>query len=542
MKILWLSPARLCRWSAFVPALVLIHFGNLNADEHEPDSAYAPPDGYYDPEEGLLGEPLKEALHDIIDGQVVIGYFDKIPVLFSVVDQDPDNPNNILLLYSGDSVPASSSSWNREHTWPRSYGADDGPAFSDAHHLFPADATANSDRSNYAFDNLETFVPMADAPESRVNDSLRMVEPRDADKGRIARAIFYMETRYDSSNVTGNFTLSDFPRSFSNRLGRLSALLEWNRKFPPDERERRRNHLIYTGIRADNAVVFQANRNPFVDYPQLVDAVHTADVFISWGSWSVEQFTFAQLDEPEVSGPLGDPDEDAIPNFAEFALQTDPRDPVNADLPLTERDADGNFFQFMRLPEAETSFISYGVEVSRNPLEALSWTPIPFSDRDLLRSPRGMAEWVSLPHQPQADDRPSFYRLRVDYVPPGGESESFFYDPAAADAGGEHLFTYTLSFENGWHLSDWFGYLLPNDAPWFYHLEHKWIHTTSESETDVWFVDSVLGWCYTNRESYPYLYVAALDEWLFYVRGSESPERWFFQPSLDDYVRESDLL
>jgi endonuclease I len=503
---------------------------------------YDPPEAYYAPAEGLMGEPLKAALHDIIDGHVVLDYYDKVPLIFRAADFDPDNPDNILLLYSGESVPANSSVWNREHTWPRSYGADAGPAFSDAHHLFAADATTNSDRSNYAFDELEVSAPLADAPESRVNDSLRLVEPRDADKGRIARALFYMDTRYDSSNVTGDFTLSDFPRSFSNRMGKLSALLKWNREFPPDERERRRNHMIYAGVRVDNSVVFQANRNPFVDHPELVDAIYTAEDFLSWGSWAVEQFSFAELSEETVSGRLADPDGDDLPNYVEFALQTDPHE--NGDLPLPEitRGNGINFFEFRRVPEADLSFIAYGVEVSHDPLDRDSWEAVPFTERDLQVAPDGSAEWVSLGHQPGESARPAWYRLVIGEEAPAAASEAFVIDPTLIREGGKHLFTYSEAFENGWNRSDWFGYLVTDDAPWYYHLEHKWIHAGGTDPDSVWFTDARLGWLFTSVAWYPYLYSAGLGEWLQYVPGTVSPERWFYRLDTGTYLLESSLL
>ena len=158
---------------------------------------FGPPEGYYDPAEGLVGDALKTSLHDIIDGHIVASY-GNIALAFQEYDKDPANENNILLLYSGASVSKfhqNYTNWNREHSWPQSFGADNGPANSDAHHLFPANPQTNSDRLNYAFDELESSRPLVNAPDSKVSPGLRLVEPRDEDKGRIARAMLYMETR-----------------------------------------------------------------------------------------------------------------------------------------------------------------------------------------------------------------------------------------------------------------------------------------------------------------------------------------------------------
>ena len=54
----------------------------------------------------------------------------------------------------------------------------------------------------------------------------------------------------------------DYPVNIS---GNLDVLREWNRTFlPTEEREVRRNNAVYN---------FQGNRNPFIDYPELVDAI-----------------------------------------------------------------------------------------------------------------------------------------------------------------------------------------------------------------------------------------------------------------------------
>jgi hypothetical protein len=47
-------------------------------------------------------------------------------------------------------------------------------------------------------------------------------------------------------------------------MGRLTTLLLWNRLDPADDRERRRNDLVYER--------YQQNRNPFVDHPEWVEA------------------------------------------------------------------------------------------------------------------------------------------------------------------------------------------------------------------------------------------------------------------------------
>lgn len=502
---------------------------------------YDAPSGYYDSAEDLTGDTLKSALHDIIDSHVVISY-NNLRTAFRELDKDPNNENNVILIYSGTSVSGLSSSWNREHLWPRSYGADAGPAFSDAHHLFPANAATNTDRSNYAFDELEFSTPLANAPESKKNTASRLVEPRDEDKGRIARAILYMETRYDSSNSTGNFILSDIPNSGNNRMGKLSTLIKWNREFPPDEYERRRNHLIYEGVRVGNLVAFQGNRNPFVDHPELVDAVHTAGQYMSWGTWHIENFSFYDLGKLYISSPLADPDQDGIINFMEFALQRNPQEVNTSDLPSVERDEGVNYFLFSWLKEPEHSYLTYKVEFSVDPLNPDSWQEIQFSPRDLLTADRGGYEDVNLFHFPPANDRDAYYRISATRAVPGAEPMTETFDPAIHEAGGLHLFTYSEGLGAGWRWSDWVGSVQPELAPWYYHEGHGWLHSESADDGSVWFYDTTMGWFYTRFGLYPFLYSADLEIWLYYLENTRVPDRSFFNPSSGSTNTESELF
>lgn len=531
LKFLVCSVWPILRWVAFLPLFTSASVGQV-------DDPYAPSASYYSSVSAVGGAALRDQLHDIIDGHFVISY-SNLPDFFSVIDADPANPSNILLIYSDESISTGSSSWNREHLWPRSYGADSGPAYSDAHHLYPARSSTNSDRSNYAFANLTSSIPLANAPDSRVNDGLRLVEPRDEDKGRIARAMFYMDVRYDGSDSDGDFFLSDYPTSFSTRFGKLTDLLEWNRAYPPDERERRRNQLIYEGVRVGNKGLFQGNRNPFVDYPDLVDAIFTSEEMITWGSWRVENFTLAELLDTDISGELADPDADGLSNFLEFALQTDPLVPAGDGLPVLTRGTGVDYLEFGRIPEADVSLFNYTVEGTPDPYLGNSWIQIPFDDRDLLISKEGLAERVSLPlvHHNSA---PHYYRIRINRVTPQGEY-SVVYDPSLAASNGLDLFTYAFPVKKGWVDSGWMGSVQVEGRPWFYHREHKWLYTLATDPRSVWFYDYSLGWLYTSRVLYPYLYVAGASRWVYYQLGTVAPTRIFLDPITAVVIPEQDL-
>ncbi|WP_233624851.1 endonuclease [Actinoplanes sp. ATCC 53533] len=223
---------------------------------------------YYAAAAGKSGESLKDALHGIISSGVTTLSYDAVWNALKATDQDPSNSANVILLYSGTSRSKSlnggdAGDWNREHVWAQShgdFGTSAGPG-TDLHHLRPEDVQVNSVRGNKDFDNGGTAV--STAPGNRTDaDSW---EPRAAVRGDVARMIFYMAVRYEGGSypdlevddVTGSGT--------APRMGRLSALRQWNQQDPPDAFEKRRNELIYSS--------YQRNRNPFIDHPEWVTAI-----------------------------------------------------------------------------------------------------------------------------------------------------------------------------------------------------------------------------------------------------------------------------
>ncbi len=64
------------------------------------------------------------------------------------------------------------------------------------HNIVPALGEINADRSNYHFDVIAGDHVEYGACKFQVDSGLRIVEPRDAVKGQIARMYFYMHQRY----------------------------------------------------------------------------------------------------------------------------------------------------------------------------------------------------------------------------------------------------------------------------------------------------------------------------------------------------------
>ncbi|NLK49726.1 MAG: ribonuclease, partial [Candidatus Cloacimonetes bacterium] len=216
--------------------------------------------GYYDGIYGY-GTTLKSNLHTLLRTTHSTWFsYNALWTQLAYTDQDPDNPNNIIEIYTGWSVPIShqgggTTQWNREHTWSKSHGGfgDTAPAGTDLHHLRPCDATVNSSKGNRDFDMGST--PHTDASPYPGYDSVTgcftdtfIWEPRDEDKGDVARMMMYMAVRYEGTDTSYDLELVDYINSSPNHqpyYGKLSTLLQWHIQDPPDSRERQRNERIF---------------------------------------------------------------------------------------------------------------------------------------------------------------------------------------------------------------------------------------------------------------------------------------------------------
>ncbi|MBN2571453.1 MAG: endonuclease [Ignavibacteriales bacterium] len=227
--------------------------------------------GYYEGIDGLTGQPLKDALHNIIKGHTVISYSQTDEAMM-VLDEDTLNSSNVMLVYCGRSYAKSNfggdpDQWNREHVFAKSHGVfdDSDTPGSDLFNLRPCDASVNNDRGNKDFDN--GGVPHSEATEC--NYTTDTWEPRDIEKGDIARTMFYMAVRYEAEDGFDLELTDDVPSSAPFH-GKFSTLVQWHNEDPVDDYERERNETIYTN--------YQHNRNPFIDHPELVQKIwFTAD-------------------------------------------------------------------------------------------------------------------------------------------------------------------------------------------------------------------------------------------------------------------------
>ena len=226
--------------------------------------------------------------------------------------------------------------YNREHTVPQSLFNSASPQVGDRHHLFLTDGKVNAVRSNYAFgetNNTTTWNGVTNGSSAlgqlgnasyAYSSSVKVFEPDDQYKGDIARAIMYMAVRYATSNecrayssgsgneypVTAWSSNEMFSGSLSTNYGLSDAavqtFLKWHREDKVSAKEIARN----TGVEK-----LQHNRNPFVDYPILVEYL--------WGEKKGQSF--------DVSNAVGSFESSFVPGVSDGSKDGSSVDPIEED-------------------------------------------------------------------------------------------------------------------------------------------------------------------------------------------------------------------
>lgn len=228
--------------------------------------------GYYADVTGY-GQSLKSTLHELLRTTHTTQYsYDALWTQIPYTDEDPENPDNLIQIYTGWSIPKDHAGggitqWNREHTWSKSHGSfgESRPAGTDLHHMRACDSTVNSAKSNRDFDNGGSLYidaspyPGYSGDTGCYSSTNYTWEPRDEDKGDVARMMMYMAVRYEATDTSFDLELVDELNTSGPNYGKLSTLLAWHLQDPPDDREMQRNERIFER---------QGNRNPFIDRPE----------------------------------------------------------------------------------------------------------------------------------------------------------------------------------------------------------------------------------------------------------------------------------
>ncbi len=231
---------------------------------------------------GLLGQALFNKVAAILaKGQIVHAYEKASAALFSHADhivvngksgvidaysgilaigEGPDGP---LYQESGDANGDGHNDkkgMNVEHIEPQSLFDRASPMRADLHHLMATFQHPNSVRGNLPFGIVVSHIDYenkAGAKRGLDANGVYVFEPPDAVKGRVARALLYFNTRYRDEKTYGHLAVL-----FWNQ--QIKVVMDWNREYPPDAFEARRNDFLET---------YQGNRNAFVDDPGLADRI-----------------------------------------------------------------------------------------------------------------------------------------------------------------------------------------------------------------------------------------------------------------------------
>ncbi|MGZ2370672.1 endonuclease [Ancylomarina sp. YFZ004] len=257
---------------------------------------------YYAGIENKSSQTLRDALQLVVVNSTTHGQnYGDIWLMLKEADENPANPNEVWLIYrelgldkgEQDGHSSSTDLWNREHVWAQSLGgfksgttstsdgkdayfettADDlAHGHADGHHLRAAHKNENSSRGNKDFSDATTT---------------NTYSPPLSARGDVARSLLYMEIRYNALTVVNGFA----SETGSHTIGDLVTLLKWHTEDPVDDFEKNRNNVIYE---------WQNNRNPFIDYPQMVDYIWGDKTDQAWTSSGTpvkqaQTITFAEL-------------------------------------------------------------------------------------------------------------------------------------------------------------------------------------------------------------------------------------------------------
>ena len=234
------------------------------------------PEGYYSSLKGKKGAELKTAVHKIIKNAKVLSYSSGDHSTwwgFYVTDVTDDgycidrySPRNTWKKYGnrGSSI----GGMNIEHSFPKSWwGGGKVQAYKDLYNLMPCESGINSTKSNYPMGKVVSGDKGNGWTKvGKGTDGKLYWEPAAPWKGDFARGYMYMATAYQDYHWAGKQDLQilqqgDYPtlKEWAYKL-----YIQWAKADKPDAVEVKRNNDVYK---------IQGNRNPYVDFPNLMEYV-----------------------------------------------------------------------------------------------------------------------------------------------------------------------------------------------------------------------------------------------------------------------------
>lgn len=232
------------------------------------------PTGYYDQLDGKKGAELKTAVHETIKDANVLEYGSGTGKTWEgFYSTDRMDDNEVIDRYSNDTRYFTTkgsvvSGMNIEHSFPKSWwGGSKNQAYCDLFNLMPCEQNINSKKSNYPMGKVTTDKQGNGCTKVGTgSNGYQLWEPADKWKGDFARGYMYMATAYQDYTWSGTQALQILENDTWPTLQEWAYTLyiSWAKTDAVDETEVKRNEAVYQ---------IQGNRNPYVDFPNLMEYV-----------------------------------------------------------------------------------------------------------------------------------------------------------------------------------------------------------------------------------------------------------------------------
>ena len=90
--------------------------------------------------------------------------------------------------------------------------------------------------------------------------------------------------------------------------------------------------------------------------------------------------------------------------------------------------------------------------------------------------------------------------------------------------------------DSGWYESDWFGTFKRANKNWIFHTELTWLHVESSSSIGTWFWSEKLGWGWTRKDLWPYIWINSPKGWVYFF-GNQDDTLTFWDYTNSEYLK-----
>jgi len=284
-------------------------------------NSFAVDQSYYSSVDGKSGKTLFDAVHTVAKTGYKSVSYDGLWTIYCVIDLNLsgkvwDMYSNATSYTCGSSAQGANykkegDSYNREHSIPKNWfggSESSNTPGTDLFHVVPTDGYVNNQRSAYAYGEVSSAnytsqsgckkgspksITISNSILNKTGSSSQscsastVFEPMDEFKGDFARGYLGAMIKWANGDYQ-TFTTAEGAQIFNTSYDAthyyglkpygVALLLKWHREDPVSQKEIDRNNGIQTK---------QGNRNPFIDYPELVEYI--------WGEHNGETVNLSSL-------------------------------------------------------------------------------------------------------------------------------------------------------------------------------------------------------------------------------------------------------